>query len=102
MAGPIAIGIITVIHSRGERDFAAKISMQDPTANACPGEPLFADEDTRQRRSFRTRNGSNRCAGRSILRNGSVGWVERGETITAPMADGFRCALYPSHSRCLM
>jgi hypothetical protein len=24
MAGPIAIGIITVIHSRGERDFAAK------------------------------------------------------------------------------
>ena len=25
MAGPIAIGIITVIHSRSERDFAAKI-----------------------------------------------------------------------------
>jgi hypothetical protein len=24
MAGPIAIGIITVIHSRGERDFVAK------------------------------------------------------------------------------
>jgi hypothetical protein len=38
MAGPTAIGIITVIHSRGAPDFAAKVSLHDLTANACPGE----------------------------------------------------------------
>jgi hypothetical protein len=76
MAGQIAIGIITVIHSRGDRDLAA-IPRRTvlPMASGCGQvEPTRRTIDPK---------------------NGSVGWVERGETITAPMADGVSLRALP-------